>query len=173
MTRADLARDLLVLEQVAKRAYARAAVLREQLEREARGEYEQHGSAPTWRFPDVGQVALPLSQEKVAVGDEHALIAWVVDREPDLVAQVWQLRPGAVEALLEVVDHDGQTVFVADTKEPVPGLVVRPGGLPGSLRFTPDRDAKKLVGMVAEQILTVVAEQLGVRPIESTVDGEV
>jgi hypothetical protein len=160
-TRADLVRSILIWDRVAASAAKVAAELREQLARDARAEYAEQGTAPTWRLPDLATVTLPVSRQTVAVADQAALTAWMATRRPEQVQTVQQIRPAGLKALLGqicVVDGDLPTL---DDGELVPGLTVRPGGQPRALTLRAAPEATAVLDAEADAVLGSIAAALG------------
>lgn len=155
MNRFEHIRRLLVWESVAAAARAKAAGIRDQLAADARAEYEEQGTAPTWRLPDIGTVSLPVSKETVYVADERALLAWVKAfpaDDADVIETVERIKPWYVADLLRLVQVvDGNVID--DLGTVVPGLAVRPGGTPGSLSFRPSTLAKQVAAAGAERLM--------------------
>lgn len=153
MNRQELITRTLMLEQVAAEAKARAAALREQLTADARAELAEQGTAPTWRLPDIGTVTLPVSKETVYVRDEKALLEWCkATPGENVVETIERVMPWYVADLLTLVRVVDGRVFVDDEEE-VPGLGVRPGGVPQSLSFRPSRDAQAVARAGAEKLV--------------------
>lgn len=161
MNRQELITRTLMLEQVAAEARARAAKLREELAADARAELAEQGTAPTWRLPDIGTVTLPVSTERVYVADEAALLEWARTRHPGAVETLERIRPSVIAALLETTEpvSDGM-VIDPYSGELIPGLGVRPGGLPQALSFRPSRGAQEVARMSAEKFVADIERQL-------------
>lgn len=146
---------IVLLDQFAAAAKAHSAVLRDELEAEARADYETTGGALSRKFPNLGRVVLPLTDEAAVVADEDALLAWVKARRADQVETVERVRPAFITWLLGAVTcTDGMAVL---EDEVVPGLAVREGGQPKSLSITPDKAAKDLFAEVADSELRQLA----------------
>lgn len=163
MNRFDATREVLILEAAAGQLRERAKEVRLQLDADARAELTEHGSAPTWRLADLGTWSLPVSKEAVYVSDDAALLAWVKSepaRLADVVETVERVRPWYVAELLRkarVVDG----YAIDDDGTVIPGLAVRPGGAPQTLRFKPSSDALAVVDQAAARVAGhVVAELL-------------
>lgn len=160
MNRQDLITRTLMLESVAAEAKGRAQKLRDLLAADARAEFAEQGTAPTWRIQDVGTVTLPVSSERVVVSDEDALTAFAKQRFPDEVEVLERIRPAFLPVLIGFMDHDDERVFDGEGTV-VPGLSVRPGGTPQSLSFRPSRDAQAVARAAAEKLVGDVEEALG------------
>lgn len=154
--RADVVRGVLLWEGVASAAKAKAATFRDQLTADARNEYSEQGTAPTWRLKDVGVVTLPLSNEAPYVADLEALTKWAKERHPDQVETIEQLRAAFVAALLARVEVDEGEVIDTTTGEIVPGIGVREGGLPKALSITPAKAARALIAVHAEDMIAAL-----------------
>jgi hypothetical protein len=148
-TRLDRFHEVLKLDALASAFKAAAAEVRAALNAEARAEYEQHRTAVSWRM-DIGVASLPISKETAMVGDDTALLKWCRERYPTEVEDVPQIRTSFQAQLLRrVMCRDG-LVLDPDTGEAVPGLVVRPGGVPKTLTFRPDDTVQDLYAGYAE-----------------------
>jgi hypothetical protein len=158
-TRAELARDIILWEQVAAAATKRAAEAREQLAQAARDELTKQGTAPSWTIPGVAKIILPVSQPKIRIGDERALVKWATERRPHALET--RIRDSDLRALMKQLDSDGEAVFIADDGEVVPGLVFVPGGQPGTLTVRADSAAKAEIGQTAGSIVEAIAAALG------------
>lgn len=164
MTRFETIRRTLIWEQVAAAAKARAAALREELTADARAEYAEQGTAPTWRLPDIGTVTLPVSKQSVYVADEAAVTEWVKAHYPEEVETLERVRPAFLGALLAAVEPAGDVVCVPLSGAVIPGLAVRAGGQPQSLSFRPSTAARAVAAAGAEQLLQGVEQAID-RPV--------
>lgn len=162
MNRQEMITRTLMLESVAANARARAAVLRAELAEVARAELEREGTAPTWRLPDIGTVTLPVSTERVYVADEAALLAWVKDwpgAPAEVIETIERIKPSYLADLLNVVEIvDGRVID--DLGTVVPGLAIRPGGVPQALSFRPSKDAQAVARAAAEKLMADVEAAL-------------
>lgn len=138
MNRADTVKAIVWLEQVAAAAAAEAAKRRDELLADAADEYQQHGSIPTYRLPDLGTVSLSVSQAAVVVSDESAFADWVGERHPNQV--VPKVRPAWQRQFLARL-HCDEGIVTDDDGEVIPGLVVRPGGQPRYVAIRPSNEA--------------------------------
>lgn len=161
MNRAEMTRRVLLLEAAAAECRNRAAMVRADLDADARAELAEQGTAPTWRLADMGTWSLPISKETVYVSDEAALLAWVEKHYPDEVQTSKRVRPAFLGGLLGAVETAGDVVCVGGG-EVVPGLAVRPGGTPQALRFKPSTDAQKVAAAAAESVVGEILSGLGV-----------
>jgi hypothetical protein len=143
-TRADLAHRAVFWDQVAEQAKARAAEVRAGLEEEARAEFVETGTAPTWRVPGLGTIPLSLTQDAVVVVDERLYLTWVLDNHPSEVEVVSRVRP-AFDAVLRKT--------LAKDRRDVPGLRFVPGGQPKSISVRASQDAKDAAAELATQFL--------------------
>lgn len=159
MNRAEATRQVLLLEAAAAQITARAKVLRDGLNADAVAEYEEQGSAQTWRF-DLGTWSQGISKEAPVVADPAALVDWVRDRYPSEVVEV--VNPAFQKALLARLVPVGDAVLVRETGEVVPGLAVRPGGRPLTMRFNPAGDALAVADQHAAQLVDEVTAALGI-----------
>lgn len=162
MNRFEMIRRTLMWESVAAAAKAKAAKLRDDLTADARAEYAEQGTAPTWRLPDIGTVSLPVSKETVYVTDEQALVEWAKRDWPGEVVTVESIRPAFLKVLLEnVAVAAGEVAVDSGTGEIIPGLAVRVAGTPGSLSFRPTTDAKAVAAAGAERLIESVEQAIG------------
>ncbi|WP_203832991.1 hypothetical protein, partial [Actinoplanes lobatus] len=151
--RADQVAEILRMEALATAAKDRAGSLRQQLADDARAELDQQGTAPSWRLPDLGTVALPLSKETAYISDIAALLAWCQQRYPGEVETIHQVRASFQAALLARTVPAGDVVVDPQTGEIVPGMSVRPGGVPGALTIRASREAKQVYAVVGAELL--------------------
>lgn len=164
MNRQEMITRTLMLESVAANARARAAAIRAELAEVARAELEREGTAPTWRLPDIGTVTLPVSTERVYVADEDVLVEWALSFHPDEVERIERVRPAFLGVLLAECRGEGDAVVWMREGALVPGLAVRPGGVPQALSFRPSRDAQAVARAAAEKL---------VADVEAALDGPV
>lgn len=153
MNRADKSKAVLLYDQLAAAAKAKSAALRAELEADARAEYAAQGMAPTWRMPDVGTVVLPVASEQIVVADEDQLIAWCERRAPEMVEALPRINPHYLGQILHSAVASGEVACDPKTGEVIPGLVVRPGGEPGTLTFRPSHDARAVARLHADGLL--------------------
>ncbi|MEU4590072.1 hypothetical protein [Micromonospora aurantiaca (nom. illeg.)] len=155
MNRTERVQEILRLEGLADAAKKRAAAARAQLDAEARAELDREGTAPSWRLPDIGTVALAVSKEAPVIADIEALTKWCRERHPGEVETVHQIRASFQTALLQRVLCEGDVV-VDVSGEIVPGMAVRVGGVPQSLSIRPSRDARAVFAAAGEHLLDVL-----------------
>jgi hypothetical protein len=146
MNRSDLVTSIAYLEQVQAAIADRVSTLRETLAADARAEYQEQRTAPTWRIPDVATVSASVSRTAVVVDNAVTFARWVAERHPIGVEQTvrteWQK---AFLKRLRVVDGE-----VCDGEgEIVPGLTVRKGGEFRSISLTVEGQAKDLLAEMA------------------------
>jgi hypothetical protein len=153
VNRSDRLQEVLRLEGIATAARTRAADHRAALNAEACAEFEQHGTAPTWRLADLGTIILPVSKETPAVRDPAALVEWCRDRHPTEVETLAQIRPAFQHALLKRAQPDGDVVVDPVTGEIIPGLCVRPGGIPKALTIRPTPEAEAVYATFGHRLL--------------------
>lgn len=160
MNRFEMIRRTLMWESVAAAAKAKANALRDDLTADARAEYAEQGTAPTWRLPDIGTVTLPVSREVVYVADEAALTAWVKAFHPEEVEVRYRVRDSFMTALLADCRGDENGVVWMREGALVPGLAVRDGGQPGSLSFRPTAVAKEYAAAGAAALVESLEKKL-------------
>jgi hypothetical protein len=153
MNRTERLQEVLRLEGLAAAATTRAKYYRDELALEARDELKREGSAPTWRIPDLATISLSVSRETPYVLDEHLLLTWCKQRHPDEVETVEQVRGAFRGHLLATGILSGDSVAEATTGEVIPGLGVRPGGVPQSLTVRPTHAARVVFAAMGERTL--------------------
>lgn len=160
MNRAEMTVNVLKLEAAAKQLQERAKALRMDLDADARAELEEQGTAPTWRLADIGTWSLPVSKDAPTLDDVPAFVEWVKSRWPSEVFEV--VNPVFQRALLARLTPVGEAVMDERTGEVVPGLGVRPGGQPMTLRFRPAGDAQAVADQMADKLVAELTAGLGV-----------
>lgn len=161
MNRFEKIRQALLWQAVAAEAKLRESAIRDELTADARAEYAEQGTAPTWRLPDIGTVSLPVSRETVYVADEDVLLSWVKTFHTSEVERIERVRPAFLTAMLAECRGDENGVVWMREGAFVPGLAVRPGGAPQSLSFRPSADAKAVVAAGAERLVESLEQQIG------------
>lgn len=151
MNRIETVQEVLRLEGIAAAATARAGKYRDELDTQAREELAEQGTAPTWRLPELGTIALPVSKAAVYVSDIDALKKWVEANRPSEITTVTEIRASYQRALLDAVVATPDGVLL--NGEVVPGLSVRPGGVPQSLRFTIAPDVRQVYAVLGDALL--------------------
>lgn len=158
MNRSDRLQQILRLEALAAAAKSAAADHRAELNAEAAAEFEQHGTAPTWRLADLGTVTLPVSKEAAYVAAPQAFVDWCMTRYPSEVETIAQVRPAFQAALFARLHLEGDSAVDTATGEEVPGLAVRPGGIPKSLSIRPSAEAGVVFAEAGRQMLARLIE---------------
>lgn len=170
MNRTETTTAIVWLDLFAARAKAEAAKLRGDLEAEVRAELEEHGTASTWRIPDLATVSATVSHAAVYVADEAAFTVWVQKRYPTEVEVITRVRSAWLAGFLHRAPGSVGVVADPDSGEVVPGLSIRGGGeLTGiSIRVTPaakeafaalaDRGLKELAATAGPNLPVVLAE---------------
>lgn len=153
MNRSERLQELLRLDGLIAAAKERATEHRVALGAEAAGEYEREGMAPTWRWPDLGTVILPISKETPAIADPEALVEWCRLRYPSELETFVRIRPAFQDALLKRAQPVGESAMDPATGEAIPGLSVRPGGIPKALTIRATPEATALFAAVGRQML--------------------
>lgn len=152
MNRSDRLQQILRLEALAAAAKTAAADHRAELGAEAAAEFEREGQAPTWR-DELGTITLPVSKQAAYVSDARAFVEWCTLRYPSEVETIAQLRPAFQAALLARLHLEGSSAVDPATGEEVPGLAVRPGGIPKSLSIRPSAEAAVVFAEAGRQML--------------------
>lgn len=144
MNRADTVRAVLACEALAKE-------LRAALVADARAEYDEQGTVPTWRLPGV-TAAASTSNPTAVVADEKAFTDWVSTRNPTEVETVTitRVRDAWRTAVLGTAVKLG-AACTADG-EVIPGVEYRSGGEYRSLSLNPERDLKDQLREYARDI---------------------
>jgi hypothetical protein len=172
VNRVDTVKQIVWLDQVAAAAAQEAAKLRDGLLAEAAEQYQEQGTIPTYRIPDLGTVSLSVSKESVYVADERQFADWVADRYPDEV--VPKVRPAwQKQYLASLCTDDG--IVSDDEGEIVPGLAVRPGGQPRYVSIRPSAEARDMYRVAATDGLHHIAEagyHATAKPAEGEVTGD-
>lgn len=151
MKRADIIKNLILLDQVAARVKQRIAELRLDLETQARAEYSEQGMAPSWTLPGVATCSLGITETTIAVSDEKAIVAWLERNRPDEVETIARPREAGLKALIDGADTDGEIVHHGG--DVIPGLTVIPGGNPKGITVRPTSGAKQVLGAEADALL--------------------
>lgn len=160
MNRVDRLKGVLWLEAVATAATAEAAKLRQELRHDAVNELDTNGSAVSWRFSGLGTVVLPVSSAAFMVSDPARFLEWAKQHHPTEVETVEKVREAWQKGLLTKLSTNGEAVFTADGTV-VPGVSVRPGGVPKSLSITATPEAKEVFGHIAADGLKHAAVAAG------------
>ncbi len=160
MNRTSITQAVIWLDQLAAKAKAESAKLRDQLSADARAELEEQGTAPTWRLPDVATISTAVSHQSVVVTDEKAFAEWAEKRYPTEVETVKVIRPVWRTHLLATAMAEGEAVCLPDG-EVIPGLAVRPGGGFAGVTIRVAPAAKQVFGLLAEHGLRELAASSG------------
>lgn len=160
MNRTEIVTACIWLDQLAAHAKAERAKLAAQLSADARAEFEEQGTAPTWRIPDVATVAASVSHESAYVCDEKTFTEWVSKRYATEVETVTRVRPAFQTGLLSGLRSEGEMAFMPDG-EVVPGVMVRPGGEFAGVSIRATAAAKEVFGALADAGLKRLALDAG------------
>ena len=163
MNRAEMTRRVLLLEAASARLEKLADALRADLNADAVAEYEEQGSAQTWRF-DIGTWSQPISKTAPTVHDAGLLAAWVKRRYPSEVVEI--VRPAFQKVLMARLVTAGEYVVDPGSGEVVPGLGVREGGRPLTLRFKPNAGALDVADEAARELVDRVTSALDVEAVD-------
>lgn len=141
---------------------AAAAAFRAALEADARAEYEEQGTAPTWRVP-FATVPTSVEHDGVEVVDETKVIEYLKRKHPGEVKTVVVVRnptwlgnllaTAAERGLTSLIETDeidklSNPKIVDEDGEEIPGVAWRPGGAFKSISVTPtDRMRRELAKM--------------------------
>ena len=161
MNRTQLVQAVVWLDAMAARAKAEAGKLRADLAADARAEFEEQGTAPTWRIKDVAAVSSSVSNAAVYVDDEPAFTAWVAKRYPTEIETITRVRPAWQGAFLNGVPGAHGIVTDLDTGECVPGLAIRAGGEFVGISIRATAAAKEVFGTFAAAGLRQLAASAG------------
>lgn len=155
MSRADIVRNIVVLEQFAAEARRLRDEFRAKLVTDARAELTEHGSAPTWRMPDIATVSLAVTKQSIVVDNSDILQQWVAHRHPSEIETqiVTKVRASFVTALLGSLKAADGAVIDPETGEVVPGLSVNEGGQAGPLSIRPEKALKAKVAAAVGEML--------------------
>lgn len=162
MNRLEATQNVLKLEAAAAQLRERAKAIRLELDADARHEFEEQGAAPTWRLADLGTWSLPVSKAAAYVASEDELLAWVKYWYPTEVESIERVRPAFIaKVLAECAGDEDGVVWLAEGAL-VPGLAMRPGGVPQSLRFKPNSDAMAVADQVGAKLAGQILDGLGI-----------
>lgn len=162
MNRRDVITAVAYYEKVAEVAKERADRLRADLGADARAEYEEQKTVPTWRS-DVARVSGSLSRRAVVVDDPDVFGEWTSRRYPTEVESrtVYEIQQAWLKRFLTkgVTVVDGDTV--CDGDEVVPGLKVRAGGEFRNVSVVVHPEAKNLLTQLADRHVAQMAVASG------------
>lgn len=153
MNRTERLQEVLRLDGIASAARNRAQEHRAALTDDARAEFEREGAAPTWRVADIGTITLPVSKEEPFVVNSTTFLAWCKERYPDQVEHIEQVRGAFQASLLAGAFVEEGDVVDGQSGEIVPGLAVRPGGLPRSLTIRATPEARAVFDAIGARLL--------------------
>jgi hypothetical protein len=153
MNRTERLQEVLRLEGIATAALNRAQEHRAAFDLAARTELEEEGSAPSWRVSDLGIITLPVSKQTPFVDNAITFLAWVKDRYPEKVEKLERVSAAFQAALLAKAFIEEGGVVDGATGEVIPGVSVRPGGVPKSLSITPTPEARAVFDAIGERLL--------------------
>ena len=158
MNRSDTIARVVWLDQVAAAVKEARRALVDDLEADARADYEEQGTADTWRVKGVATVPWSTTNDAVVVDSEPRFVEWVQQRYPTEVEVI--IRPAFRKLLLGELIHVSGDVCHIDG-EVVPGVGFKPGGefIGVSVRATPE--AKQAFGAVARATLLELAAKDG------------
>lgn len=152
LSRSSIVAAIVWLDQLVAAAKDKRAELASELESEARNEYDQQGTAPTWRFPDVARVSSRVSSSSVRVVDEAKFAQWVAENHPEGIETVTRVKAS------------WQSAFLAGGIEPgqeIPGVERVPGGRFLGVSVVAEREAKRMLGALAGRGLRLAALEAG------------
>lgn len=155
-----MARDVMVLEAMAKHLYEMADQRRAMLKAEAVAILAEQGTADTWRIPSVGRVQVSVSRQSAVVENERAFARWVASRYPTEVEQ--RVRSNWQKVFLPTLRVEYDTVTDPDTGEVIPGLGVREGGQVTSVAVVPEAAVKAMLKDLAAGVVGRIAIEAGV-----------
>lgn len=153
MNRTEHLQEVLRLEGLADAARQRAQDHRDALAADARDELDREGAAPTWRVSDIGTITLPVSQPTPFVHHPAAFLAWCKQRYPDAIEHIEQVRGSFQTALLAGALLEEGEVIDGGTGEVIPGVSVRPGGVPKALTIRATPEAKAVFAAIGARLL--------------------
>jgi hypothetical protein len=159
MNRSDRVKAIVWLDQLVAAAAAESAKLRGELDQDARNEFEECGTAPTWRIPDVATISSSVTHESVNVTDPAAFAQWVSKRYPTEVEL--SVRAAWWKTFRTKVQPADDVVCDPETGEVVPGLGVREGGQFGGISVRVTAAAKEVFGALADHGLRELVAAAG------------
>lgn len=161
MNRTEIVRACIWLDQLAGHVKTERARLAAELAADARAEYEEQGTAPTWRIPDVATVSASVSHAAVYVADEESFTDWVAKRYPTEVETIQRIRSAWLADFLKRALGSVDVVADPDTGERVPGLGIRGGGQLSGISIRASAAAKEVFSIVARRGLERLAIEAG------------
>lgn len=173
MNRADIIARTIWLKQLAAAALQARDVLVDQLNTEAKAEFDEKGYASTWKIKGMASVTQPVSNDTIEVVDEPAFRAWIAKRYPTEVETITQVRPAWRTNVLENlarVAEDG--VICLDDGEVIPGVKQQKGGAFLGISVTPEKGARAAFSAVANAtLLELAARAEGATVLAEVTDG--
>jgi hypothetical protein len=161
MNRQDTVKAIIWLDQLMAQAKVERQKLAGDLAADARAEFEEQGTAPTWRIPDIATVAASVSHETVTVSDHVRFQRWVAKRYPTEIEEVLVVRPAWLGDFLKRCQTNDLDAVDPDTGEIVPGLTVLPGGSFAGVSIRATGAAKEVFGALANHGLRELATKAG------------
>ena len=159
MNRTTAVQAIIWLDQLMAAAKVERQKLSADLAADARAEFEEQGTAPTWRIPDVATVAASVSHAAAYVDNEPWFTAWVAKRYPTEVETVQRVRPAWLTGFLARAHGSAGVVSDPDTGEVVDGLAIRRGGEFSGISVRATAEAKTVFAAVAQKGLRELAAQ--------------
>lgn len=129
---------------------ALAAELRKQLRADAQADFEEQGTATTWRMPGY-TVSTSITHDSVEVVDERAFLQYVEEVHPTEVERTVRVRPAFQLVLFEGVVSRGDPPCDRDGRV-IPGLAFRRGGEFKSVTVLPLAATKASLRAIAADI---------------------
>jgi hypothetical protein len=138
---------------------AAAQALHEALNADARSEWEDNGSAPTWRLI-FATVSASLSHDRVVIEDRERFMAWMKGRYPTEVVEKCHLTTRSQEWLDRLLENmagmvepvpgkPGEYRVVDSEGSEVPGVTFAPGGAYQSVSVTPLPATRRAIAAAA------------------------
>jgi hypothetical protein len=160
MNRSDIVARTIWLKQLATAALDARKNLIAELNADARAEFEEQGTASTWRIKGMATVPQAQTADAVVVVDEDKFLDWVQARHPTEVETVTHVRP-AFRALVlgKLVKVAGDVCHIDG--EVVPGVEFKPGGEFIGISVTPTAAAKEAFTAVASATLLELVAKSG------------
>jgi hypothetical protein len=143
VNRTEVARGIAACEMLAKR-------LRAALNEDALAEFEEHGTAATWRSPGL-TITVATTSDTMVVTDEKAFTAWVAANHPTEVVTTTSVRPAFRTVLLSGAVKRGAPC--AADGEVIPGCEFRSGGEFRSVSVRPSSGLAARLAFAADEIV--------------------
>ena len=159
MNRKDLIARFIWFDEISKAAARAKKDIAANLNADARAEFEEQGTASTWRIPGMATVPQSVTNDAVVVKDEARFVEWVARRYPTEVEMV--VREAFREKLLQdLIRVDADDVCHVEG-ELVPGVEFRKGGEFIHISVRPTPAAREMFGAVARATMLEVAAKSG------------